>query len=123
MLIKYLTRKKIGFNSDRVTFNAIFVFSVIAFLFGALPYWLNNECQIDLLIIGIISGNAACLGIVLLNKAYNSGGPAGPVTAISALSSPCLVIIIAIKDGKMISLLELIGVILAMFGVLIMTNH
>jgi len=58
-----------------------------------------------------------------LNIAYTKGGPAGPVTAISAMSSPSLVVLYAIWNGKMISLLELIGVIFGMFGALIMTNH
>lgn len=67
-------------------------------------------------------GNTASLGIVSLNIAYTKGGPAGPVTAISAMSSPSLVVLIAIWNGKMISLLELVGVIFGMYGALIMTN-
>ena len=55
--------------------------------------------------------------------AYTNGGPAGPVTAISAMSSPSLVVLIAVWNGKMISLLELIGVIFGMYGALIMSNH
>ena len=123
MHIKYITRDRIGFNSERATFNALFIFSLIGFLFGALPHWSQSDFHPDLLLIGFISGTIACLGIVLLNTAFTIGGPAGPVTAISAMSSPCLVVLVAIREGKMISLLELIGVIFGMFGALIMTNH
>jgi drug/metabolite transporter (DMT)-like permease len=123
MHIKYITREKIGFNSERATFNALFIFSGLAFLFGALPHWSNHEFYPDLLPMGFACGTIACIGIVLLNTAFTIGGPAGPCTAISAMSSPALVVCVAIKEGKMISALELIGVILGMFGALIMTNH
>ena len=71
---------------------------------------------------GFISGNIACLGIVSLNVAFTNGGPAGPVTAISAMSSPSVVVLMAIWDRKMISPLELIGVIFGMYGALIISN-
>ena len=50
------------------------------------------------MLLGFIAGAIACIGIVFLNAAFTSGGPAGPVTAISAMSSPSLVVVMAIKD-------------------------
>jgi len=100
MQIKYITKERIGFNSERVTFNALMIFSLIAFLVGALPYWSNpnNVYYPDLALLGFICGSVACVGIVLLNTAFTIGGPAGPCTAISAMSSPCLVVAIAIRE-------------------------
>jgi len=39
------------------------------------------------------------------------------------MSSPALVVVMAIIDAKMISLLELIGCVLGMYGALLMSNH
>ena len=51
-----------------------------------------------------------------------TGGPAGPVTAISAMSSPALVVVMAILDAKMLSLYEIAACLLGMYGALLMSN-
>jgi len=70
-----------------------------------------------------MAGSVACIGIVFVNLAYTTGGPAGPVTAITAMSSPGLVVVMAVTDGRMISALEVIAVLFGMYGALVMTNH
>jgi drug/metabolite transporter (DMT)-like permease len=70
--------------------------------------------------VGFIAGVLACCGIVSLNLAFTNG-PAGPVQVISSMYAPCLIVCVAFYTGKMISPLELIGVILGMYGVIFMT--
>jgi hypothetical protein len=60
---------------------------------------------------------------VFLNLAFTLDGPAGPVTAISAMSSPALVVVMALVNWKMISAMELIACLFGMYGALLMSNH
>ena len=122
MWIKHITSKKIGFTNIRVTMNTFFSFNLILTIV-AVPYWMKVEFHWDLLLIGVAGGMSACVAVVCLNVAFITNGPAGPVTAISSISSLLLAIVMAIKDRKALSLIEIISIICGLFGVLIMTNH
>ena len=59
------------------------------------------------------------IAIVFIQNA-NATGPLGPVAAIGAMYSPLLVIFEALKQHKLISILELIGCIIGTYGALLM---
>lgn len=61
-------------------------------------------------------------GMLLQNNAYSSG-PCGPIAAILSLSSPLLVVIMALYTWTMVKNLEILGVLFGMLGALVMTNH
>ena len=42
MQVKHLTTERVGFDSTRVTFNGLFVNSILVFLLGLLPYLSNH---------------------------------------------------------------------------------
>ena len=120
MTIKYLCKNN-GFNSTRTTMNGLMSFNFIILFFISIPYWNKHEFFHDLFWMGLFGGFINAGALMWLNKAFTSGGPAGPVTAITAMSSALLVVIMAIIDHKMISLLELIACIFGMYGTLIIS--
>ena len=70
---------------------------------------------------GLLGGIIGGVGFGLLQNAIVLG-PGGPIYAITAMSSPCLVIIEALFDWKMISIMELFGCIFGIYGAFIITN-
>ena len=70
---------------------------------------------------GTLGGIVGGLGLVFLSSAIVRG-PGGPIYAITSMSSPCLVIIEALVDWKMVSVLELFGCLFGLFGAFIITN-
>jgi drug/metabolite transporter (DMT)-like permease len=121
MQVKHLSSERVGFDSTRITFNALLVGSVISILFGFAPYLTKHGAKWDLIICGFVCGNSAALGIVSMNYALTNGGPAGPVTAIAAMSSPTLLVLEAIWNWEMISVLQIVGVIFGLYGALTFT--
>ena len=89
-------------------FNAIILF------FVAIPYWIYVEFYLDVFLISFIGGVISLTGISFLNTALALDGPAGPITAISAMNSPLLVIIMGIWNQKMISAMQIIACISGM---------
>jgi uncharacterized membrane protein len=71
---------------------------------------------------GLVGGCIAGIGLGLLQNAI-AIGPGGPCYAIIAMSSVLLVIIEALLDWEMVSIMEFCGCILGTYGVLIITNH
>lgn len=122
MQLKNLCNSK-GFKSKQITVNSFMYFNMILFFFVAIPYWTLIEFYFDVFVIGLLGGISCTLANVFLNLALEHDGPAGPVMAISAMSSPELVVVISLVDWKHISLLELIACLFGMFGELLMTNH
>ena len=124
MWIKHITSERIGFNNIRVTMNILFSFNLIITVFIAIPYWfMYQKIHWDMFFLGILGSAICCCANVSMNIAFTTNGPAGPITAICAMSSPLLAIVMAIKDNKPLTPLELIGIICGMFGILLMTNH
>ena len=70
-------------------------FNLFVILFGAIPYFVKYGYYTDLMWIGSIGGVSATYGMVLIQNAF-SVGPCGPITALISLSSPCLVVMMAV---------------------------
>ena len=78
-----------------MTFNGCILF------FAAIPFWVKNGFYVDLMWIGCAGGAISAIGMVLLGIAF-SKGPCGPITAILSLSSPLLVVIMALYTTTML---------------------
>ena len=92
MQIKHLTKDHIGFETTKVTLSALIAFNVIILIF-AIPYWhITHTFSHEGLYWGILGGIIGTLGFTFLQNAFVNG-PGGPIYAITAMSSPCLVII------------------------------
>jgi hypothetical protein len=99
------------------------LFNAVILIFAAIPYWTSIEFFPDLFVIGFIGGSVSQMGLAFLNLAFALDGPAGPVLAISAMSSPALVVVMALVNWKMISAMELIACLFGMYGAFLMSNH
>ena len=69
--------------------------------------------------IGFIGNIFDTLGKVTSNTAYKYG-PAGPNTALVALAGVYLVVVEAVRNKKMISLVEFIALVLSLIGSLVL---
>ena len=58
------------------------------------------------------------LGYICVQNAFNLG-PAGPVSAIYGIANYVFVVIECIKNNKMLSLAELIGLLIVIYGSLL----
>ena len=68
---------------------------------------------------GLVGSGIASIGLAALMKAI-SCGPIGPVLAVADGYPPLLAVVVAIKNQKMITILEFIALIIGMAGVLVM---
>ena len=95
------------------------VMNFFILIFGAVPYWSLVEFNKSTFITGLWGSiiNAVAINFI---KIAQKLGPLGPVAAIAAMYSPLLVIVEALKQNRMISLLELVGVVLGTYGALLM---
>ena len=116
VLTKHLTSKEIGFDATNISFTS-YLFVNIFLLILAIPYWCLVTFDQKLFWIGLFGSIINVLGLVSIQNAL-SKGPAGPVSAIAAVSCLLVVIIEAIINQKMLNYLELIGVVLGFFGAL-----
>ena len=118
ILTKHLTSERINFNASTISFSAYFIVNLIVII-CAIPYWVIFGFSTYLFWLGLIGSIINTLAIVCIQNAL-SLGPAGPVSAIIAVGSVLLVIIEAFKHSTMISLMECIGLVLGVYGALIL---
>ena len=70
---------------------------------------------------GTLGGLVGGVGLTCMQNAMIRG-PGGPIFAITSMSSPCLVVIEALVNWKMVSSMELLACIFGLFGSIIITN-
>jgi drug/metabolite transporter (DMT)-like permease len=116
---KHLTSPRLNFKSDQLTFSSYLCVNLVI-LVVAIVYWnVSGKFQKNLFYYGFVSGSFDAFGSMMLLKAIGSG-PAGPVCSIVALSSIMLAIVQALRFWKMLSTIELLGLIFGTFGGLIL---
>ena len=119
ILTKTLTNDRIKFDPSTLSFGSYFIVNIMV-LIVAIPYWYSNGNFSQYLFwMGFVGSVINTLGIVCIQNAL-SCGPAGPISALAASASFFLVIIEAIKAWRMLSLMETIGLILGLYGALIL---
>ena len=118
LLTKHLTSERIGFNASTISFTSYFIVNVIVMIV-AIPYWSMYGFSQYLFWLGLVGSIINTLGIVCIQNAL-SLGPAGPVSAIPAVSAVLLVVVEAVKHSKMLSIMETIGLVLGIYGALIL---
>lgn len=118
ILTKHLTGDKMKFNPSTISFSAYLLVNIIVLL-CAIPYWQAIPFSQYLFWIGLVGSVINTLGIVCIQNAL-SLGPAGPVSAIAAVASILLVIVEAVKHSKWLSSMESIGLVLGIYGALIL---
>ena len=118
LLTKHLTSERIGFNASTISFTSYFIVNVIVMIV-AIPYWSMYGFSQYLFWLGLVGSIINTLGIVCIQNAL-SLGPAGPVSAIAAVSAVLLVVVEAVKHSKMLSIMETIGLVLGIYGALIL---
>lgn len=118
MFSKKVFSPSVGFDASNLSFMSYGIVNVIVLAF-AIPYWVNKDFNNYLFWVGAAGSIINTLGLVCIQNAL-AIGPAGPISAIAACSSILLVIIEALKVGKMISLAEIIGLIFGCYGAFIL---
>lgn len=118
VLTKHLTSDRVNFNASTLSFNAYLVVNALVLLV-AVPYWSLVEFDLRMFWIGLVGSVLNTLGIVCIQNAL-SCGPAGPTSAIVALASILLVVIEAVKNQKMLTAMESIGLLLGLYGALVL---
>ena len=118
---KHLCQERIGFNPVDLSFTSLGLINFII-LICAIPYWSQNGFQQSQFWIGLGGSLLSSIGLAALMKAL-AVGPIGPVLAVGDGYPPILAVIVAFKNHKMISKMELIALILGILGVLIMVLH
>ena len=111
--------KRVGFDALTLTFSSMVVTNVLILIFGAFPYWSLKNFELSTFITGMWGSIINSIAWVTIQQA-NILGPLGPVAAITALYSPLLVVVEAIKSQQMISILEGFGVVFGLYGATLM---
>jgi drug/metabolite transporter (DMT)-like permease len=118
MLTKHLSSERVGFDISTLAFTCYLVVNVVVLII-AIPYWSSYGFSKYLFWMGLVGSIVNTLGIVCIQNAM-SRGPGGPVSAIASVSCILLVIIEAIKNNRMLFWMEIIGLILGIYGSLIL---
>ena len=115
---KHLTTPRIGFVPDNLNFLG-YIFVNGSLLICGILYWQFYPFIPRLYLIGIASSFFEVWGNYLLIEAYTRG-PAGPTSAIIALSAIYTTIVIAIQNMEMLNAMEFAGLILGTYGGLVL---
>ena len=120
IITKHLTSERVGFDATRMTFTCIGGMSLIEIVI-AVFLWKYELMRWDLkyFLVGLMTSIIMSIGIVAMQNAIKNG-PAGPCMAISALSSPLLVIVQAVIQQKGLPWIQILAIIIGMLGVFIM---
>ena len=119
MLTKHLiTRVENPFDPSTLSFGSYGVVNFIMII-AAVSYWNTQGIDWYLFWVGVIGSSINSVGIVCIQNAI-AVGPAGPASALAAMSTLMLVVVQVIKNQKMLGLFELLGFILGLFGVLVL---
>ena len=95
-LTKNLTDVKVGFHPSTLSFSAYFIVNMLILIF-ALIYWTMYDFSHYLFWLGMVGSIINTVGIVCMGNAV-AFGPAGPASALAAVSNLLLVVIEAIKN-------------------------
>ena len=119
MMAKHLTRERIGFDSLNVTFSTILFVNTFAVIGSIYYFSYTGTFSMYCFWLGLAGGFLDSVGIVCCSKAY-SEGPCGIVSAILTLVNLILTIIEAIKHNRNLSQMEWVGLVLGIYGALLL---
>lgn len=117
-LTKNLTEDRIGFDPSTLSFSAYFGVNTLILIF-ALIYWNTVTFSEYLFWLGMIGSIINTIGIVFMQNAVATG-PAGPASALAAMSNLLLVVIEAVKNQQMLSVLEILSLLFGTAGAMIL---
>lgn len=117
-LTKQLCDSNVGFNPSTLSFSSYFGVNSLILIF-ALFYWNTVAFSHYLFWLGMVGSIINTFGIVFMQNAV-ANGPAGPASALAAVSNLLLVIIEAVKNQEMLSLLEIVSLLFGTFGAMIL---
>mmetsp|Transcript_13146 Transcript_13146/g.22239 ORF Transcript_13146/g.22239 Transcript_13146/m.22239 type:complete len:223 (+) Transcript_13146:669-1337(+) len=118
MLAKSFRRGPVKFNIQQISFMGFLVVNIIV-LFPTVYYWIFVDFNLRLFVVGIIGSIINTFGKVCIQNAV-SLGPAGPASALLAMNSLILLVYDAVKNSKQPTLTEYLGLVLGLFGSLIL---
>ena len=84
-------------------------------IIAAIPFWEIVYFDKRLFWVGFIGSMFDQIGYICVQNAFHLG-PAGPVAAIYGIANYTFVVIECIKNAKMLSLAESIGLIIVIYG-------
>lgn len=113
-----MTEARVGFNPSTLSFSSNLVVNSTILIF-ALIYWNIVAFSQYLFWLGMVGSIINTFGIVFMQNAM-AIGPAGPASALAAVSNLLLVVIEAVKNQEMLSLLEIISLLFGTFGAMIL---
>lgn len=118
MLAKSFRRGPVKFNIQEISFMGFLVVNIFILL-PTLYYWIFIDFNKRLFIVGFFGSIINTFGKVCIQNAV-SLGPAGPASALLAMNSLILLVYDSIKNSTAPTLTEYIGLILGLFGSLIL---
>jgi len=119
VLTKHLTTKeKNPFNASNLSFSSYLIVNILMMI-CAIPYWILVSFSLRLFVIGLIGGLINTCGLVCVQNAM-AVGPAGPVSAVVAISNLLLVIVEAFKMWKVPSIFEILAFLFGAYGAVIL---
>ena len=105
---------RIGFNGSDIANTSVILVNSIILVF-AIVHWARYGMDQKLFWIGFGGSVFDTIGKVASLVALEYG-PGGVGTAITELAGPCLVVVVALFDQKMIKMTELLALILCIIG-------
>ena len=115
-----MTQERIGFDAMNLAFTTYALLNVVYLILGCIYWSSTGKFNISSFWIGLVGSVISAIGIATLMKAL-SCGPIGPVLAVADGYPPLLAIIVAIKNQKMMSMLEIIALIIGLVGVMVIS--
>lgn len=117
ILFRRMTQKSYGMEFNVYTlFNlAYLLIGIIFAIFGIVIYWPSVEVTWHLIWVGAFAGATNHMALLTLYKGI-SMGPAGPIIAVTCLSSVFVLIIEAIRIGRVPTIIEILGIIIGTIG-------
>lgn len=123
LTVKYASKKR-GMDTMKLNFNSMLLSNVFIIIF-AIIYWNNigwETVKPRAFIVGTLIGISSSLGKTLNTKA-NVSGYGGVAGTIASMNGPYTVIVECILTSKMISVVEVLSLLICVFGSAILVLH
>lgn len=116
-MFRRLTKKSYGVEFNVFTlFNlAYLLIGILILIVGIVFYWPYVEMKWHLVWVGAIAGATDQIAIQTMYKGI-SMGPAGPIIAVTCLSTVFALIIEAFRIGRVPTVIEILGIIIGTIG-------
>lgn len=118
LLAKSFRQGPVKFNIQEISFSGFFAVNAVLLL-PSLYYWFFISFSMRLFIIGFFGSIINTFGKVCVQNAV-ARGPAGPASALLAMNSLILLVYDGIKNNTAPTLVEIVGLILGLFGSLML---